>query len=1466
MLDQNYQRLKEEKKSLKNFVHYSMYSYWKYIEKFAQGRFKEIEDKIRLKCDILSTENSLITKKMHEIMKTNSDCEVKIKFLNDEVEEKQREVENSLDLHQEKDNKISELEKYYKELEAEREIMVSLFKKSSEDSKEIIELKENKILELKKSNETAKEMIILKEYKIAEMENCNTALIEINVLKDTQILELENSRVGFKEIIAAREAQIIELKERIITAETLVSDLERINRDILMEKTAQTSDLTKYISQLNEMISEKDKEITEIIRKCHEDISKISIAKDNLIHELEKSNRDFEDEINKNLTRSLQLERDCEYLVNISNEKDKQILELEKSKKDLELINAEKQNKITDLHLNNTKVEKSLSEKDHEISELRVRIDRCKLEKAEKVDKITKLENDSVNLIELVSSNRLKISKLEKLINNLDEIDVKNKLKVTELEECISKLNENIKIKQNIIFNLESREIDSIQYKSESELLKIRYAKLIDERDSKIIELERCLIGLKSEFEMQIALYYKNRNLNFIYILNAIKELKDDLNELKAVPLCILETKEMLGRIIGSAMLNATEKDKRIENLNDLISNLSNELKFKTAVNLKLKNQFQTTKNEILSVKSDLGHIRLLLAKELKVFPTNVDKIFIDLRNKIHSVTTKFKPALPEVAINNNIKKLLQNKSEVLAYFKICRFGLTNLREEYLSFQDEFLENRPKIEKIVNKMVQDNQKLLQESLLKIKFLENQIAQKNDQIQSLKMQLNMSKLKISFSLGNLSSNLKQIKSDYSGLRKFVDGVLANNKNINRSDCESIHENFGQLNNENSALKDANQFLQLQLSDFFGFKNRLENEKKALIINSNEKFKRFKVDFICIRTEVQDLAKKYDSEFEILRNDLIYHVQGCIKQGNKMKDRSIQRYDIIKQNSSTLKIHLNTLKRDFCKDRLEFLKLINLLENCLKDCKNRETLEALKNHIHSLTEKFSQEKAQDNSNYFFAINELKSQLDSKEQELERLKALSLSKSEMIEKFCESNLNTKSVLWKLRGDIAEIRLFILSNNKDFNKMKLVRNSFLAKSNTRIKEKDKINLLTIKKFKIACEIIGKFKCNLKENKLIIEDLKHQMMYLAKFVFLFNKESLNAILNFKKNSKTNLKLKEINDYAQKTKLDLEGLKNDFLRIVKFMEGFNKDVVFKIGVKNKKINEEMLSLKDNIKTLDLEKTKLFVDMNFAKKLCDNYKTFIISNSSKICHIKSENLELKLQVKNLNSDFFHSFNSFKKQLYRKINEKKLLELEKLESVVEIQTNYSENDKTAISTIILNTKFSEILNRLKIELDFITSEFELKNMTTQELNAKIRLSVEKCFHQTSEMMNSYAIDVEKNREQVLNKLNHAKEYYEIKLKEVLSGNKRSPIMSLHNEASVIQKWYRKRRFRTIFSTYKRLVFTNPIELLKQIGPGLANEYLYNPNLSKCFRFGGDTFPPQVLFNPEMLNDESTDVSTY
>ncbi|XP_051748749.1 CAP-Gly domain-containing linker protein 1 isoform X2 [Ctenopharyngodon idella] len=619
------------------------------------------------RCLLLTKDKTKLENDIMDMSKSSGDNSTLITKLNDEINRKERTLEELQNQLAEEKERAAQAEESHSQaqVQAEKEAKILTQKHQAELSN-----LQEKIKLLEKSAEDnqakAKDMHALGEKALADAVEHHS--------KEMQELHSKFEKV--QQELSVSQAESLELKKQI---EELMTFKEKAAASEKAEQTARASleQLTKENHQLQKDKSETEALVTQLKNVMQEMQGKLDA--------LTKQNSEYQENLSSDSQKISSLSKEIEELKqevtektqavdNLKNEKEKLTMELTSSHKDSDiLLNLKKECDSLNDQLKEMKMRESTlrseSEKEKEALQQSLQTQSALIsEKGKELDSLRNeldaLTKQNSEYQENLSSNSERISSLSKEIEELKQAAAEKAQAVDDLKNEKEKLTMELASSHkdsNILLNLK-KECDNLN--DQLKEMKTRESTLTSESEKEKAALQQSL-------QTQSALISeKDKELDSLR--NELKKERDSLNsQLKKIKMrestSTKETekeKAALQQSLQTQSALISEKDKELDSLRNEIAGLRSNLKSHKSENAQMQERLKGLERSVADVQitsrgddasDDSASKTLREAKENAEHQVEfLNTVIVDLQRKNEDLKSKLEK-MAEAALNGNV-------------------------------------------------------------------------------------------------------------------------------------------------------------------------------------------------------------------------------------------------------------------------------------------------------------------------------------------------------------------------------------------------------------------------------------------------------------------------------------------------------------------------------------------------------------------------------------------------------------------------------------------------------------------------------------------------------------------------------------------------------------------------------------------------------------------------------------------
>ena len=407
---------------------------------------------------------------------------------------------------------------------------------------------------------------------------------------------------------------------------------------------------------------------------------------------------------------------------------------------------------------------------------------------------------------------------------------------------------------------------------NEKNSMKNKYNSDISQISKRNTELSKLLLNKQNELnKLEKDNLDKNKEL---------ANLKLSLNNLKQNS----KIEQEKQKVIDSYKNNNTKGDNNSNNL--IIEKNKKEIEQLKNLNNTLQDKIKYYQTQIKNIKNEL-YEKIQENIELK---NNTDKQMRDMKNEYENI----------------IKELEKKNNDLESKLGDCQNFNNNLNQQIDSLNQQIVAKDIKILELnyqneqtqkKSTSLEEKNKKIEEELINKKSIDNKTNEENQQVTTLKEELEQQKI-----LNNdLYNELSKIKNEKQILTKKISNyeneLLNNNKNndINEEIKKKLNQEIENLKKENLSLKLNNEKLTNQLTDILNGNKKLDN------INNEEK-EQLKNQIFNMKTD----KEKFDNEIKVLK-----------RENEKMKEQIYRLSKSLPEEYNELQQQYNDLENKYKK---------------------------------------------------------------------------------------------------------------------------------------------------------------------------------------------------------------------------------------------------------------------------------------------------------------------------------------------------------------------------------------------------------------------------------------------------------------------------------------------------------------------------------------------------------------------
>lgn len=1129
--------------------------------------------------------------------------DIDIKDLNDRVQLKTNENNNLEEKVMELSLNLNKLKEEYSVALNEKSMLeenkdMQIKKLSEEFQQEMCEMK--KILSVRndKINQLTIDCCELKQDLERKQDNFNEQLCISNKQMETvcklrlEICELVNTLKSTNQDLITKENEINSMNDKLNQS---TKEIKNLGKEVDL-KTSENQSLTKNLylitSSLNEMQNDFDKSLINIKNKLHLYYEKIDIQTNILIkleNYLLSKKSEFQTQIDLN-------DKQKEHILVLETEKLNLLEKLKVSGEFLLNKNTEVENLEKELQHCNSIV-KNLEEKLGIMSIEKVIIETNLNETAEQLKKSQELSSEQI------SNHLTRLSNCDKEIIHLENMLEK---KQKELDEQLE-----VTLKQ-------------------SEILKS------NELEKEILE-KQVAIGINAQAKIESLMEELNE------YKSTIEKLEKNLNESK-IEKNTLETR--LQNIIEDKESANQEFIKQIQDIQHCLTELKNDLnnkqiQFEHAIeeNIKLKESFDCTENQCISLKNELEMLNDCILKKdenLKELETQNSKYSISNKN-LEKQIIEMKQSLNDKHsdLENQIKWCNEQRETIVKL---------NCEKESLCDQIKHLEDMLSHKEYEFNLCEGK---LYDCSNTINSLEIKVDEMKEENASLKLHFDETVSKLS----NENKDLTQrLEIEYQNILKIQEKIVLIQGELDKYIEQSNEQmkKIALLNGEKDALLEELNKLQEYLNEKQNALNSLQK-----ITNDNEKQyeelltlkMNLESEIVLVKTQLTNLQQESAHKLEDIEKKYME-----VEEQLKEKQSEIDEY-ISKYNSQIETIALLTSERDNLINETNTLKITLSNNNSIIEANQIKLLEY---------EKLNTDMEAKNVCLELELKHTNEQLDTTCKDLtHQLKEKEKNMSELLQKLNSEHISLEIQLKKASEQVEVISILTSEKDNLINERNALQNQLREKedilASNHIKLIDFETQLEELQIQKKCLESNLYDLNI-QSVNIQHDLTEQLETTKTKLQEVEEQLINLQTDFEKQTELiNALTSEKNNLISETNRleDCLVQTNSAVSSIQGKLDDKNEQNTKIECQNTSLMLELNQLKDQLNNLRQESSKQIIEMD--KKLCEaqeqlNHKQceikkqIILKNDSltdiyqKINDLKSIKNELELVFKKERTDF------------------------------------------------------------------------------------------------------------------------------------------------------------------------------------------------------------------------------------
>lgn len=815
-------------------------------------------------------------------------------------------------------------------------------------------------------------------------ETCKNKSVEKDLTD--KIENLTKTIISRDETINTQSETISSLNEKILTLNTKLSEKIQTYQKILSEEHSKIDKLKEEVfessialdgqkSRFEEIIKQKDQDITILVAKGEEDIKKLDDQISSLkISLLELSKENFR--LNKELVKK---ENDYQAIFEEANITDEKICQLENENKVLEMQVSDFEKKHEAVYkdvINNKKIleekekllnklEADLSEKTRNFKEVNDKLLNKKIKSKEMKEFSEEREKSLQGYTLKIESQMVELVEKESMIvilqDNIDEM--KNKIKDLEetVERVSNKAEEEFKCqKNNYDFELKEK------------------ARVVENQKRNIQQLEEDMEKCSNDLnEAKDSLAKKEKDINDL-LENSIIQKNFEVEECRKSHMVIISEKETEIENLKEALASAEKLYKyQIESLQKSLAEAESYKKTSS------KDKEKLSLDLIQSLKEQYNEEILTLRENLKKTEQNYQAEIFRLEGQFSIKLDKMKQEENLKCCKLNMEKGVLDKEIQLKNEKIEEMILEieGIKEELSNTQTENNANIEVVKKLYDNLLNKIEAHLQNTW---EDLKNKEFPKSDVEISDPSHANIAKEIFQYIHG-LDSAIKYLENELDILRLFETQIIEK-----RSETEELEKRIKVLLNENAQIKHQDEknkkILERKNTNMEKQSNKLDEmytkitDYENKIFKKKEKSKEKKDKIFKLRADNEELMKKIE-DYEKIVKELDEGIALNEEKRKEVEDSLQKQINLakseIKRLASLDKANQEELQ-SLQEKTSQMEETIVILENDVNI--RKEENDSMKKHISELEEKERAAYAEEIKQYKLQTKELERSLQA------------------------------------------------------------------------------------------------------------------------------------------------------------------------------------------------------------------------------------------------------------------------------------------------------------------------------------------------------------------------------------------------------------------------------------------------------------------------------------------------------
>lgn len=970
---------------------------------------------------------------------------------------------------------------------------------------------------------------------------------------------------NLKEQLSSLKSQNSDLNEKV---KSLINQMQSSSTKLEEDLNKEIDRLEEKVKEINEKLSYKEKEYLLLDQKYNQ-LTEENNSLTSKFKDLEGRNSDEFTSKKKNSALTTHLEAQYNDYMKKYNKIKQENIDLESKinsvQQEFKSEKLELENKLEDKQRILITIQAEIDDKNAEIEEISNEVKSLKIKHNEEIEKTkaTIYEQNEKKTKELylsIEEYKNTISNLTKSNSKLNQsIEFKNldissyKEKIEEFERTLNQKNKEISILENENTKMrELRDQEKEVFENNKKALNSELEAKENELKSELRSLEEKLTLNQNEVKKQAQIF--NNKINSLN--NQVKSLSDE--------------KQCLSELLEKEKLDCSELIRKYKEEQETTNN-EIEVKYQKIIN-NIREQLSENNSQ---TKKRLEEYNEEMEKEKKKYNSNLEELKNQHQAEIEELNQKNKDdsIIKDKEHQDYINELVKEYDQEISDYA----DQIDKLENEINFLNNTCETLRYNNDQLNSRLEDLKEMQNTTLTS---LHNNFKEEKTELILRNNELNKANLLLETEKGILQSKVK----DLTNALEIKDIEISKKTEENKESLSKLEEKIMKKKEEIKSLNLALNEIKLEKGTSTALHKQELKFKEKKIEELQEKLEKDEKDLEARRREIRN---EIESEFKSTIDNLFKDKQEIEEALHTIKKENIKLESNFKSQKSALEQELAVLKEKY----INAMKMKEDLMNAAE--KERE-------RMNSEIEKLKNNKKYVSSEVQKTIDDLKSQLTTKDEAIKELKIkldhLSSNLENKVNYYSELNNNNKEFYQK---EINTLQSIISQLKQEFTSEKAkLENSYYEKAD-KLDNKHKEQLKELKEeFSLRSEeLYQKLKDLSSENKKLLEKIEIN-------------ESERS--NIKSNIEQNLRKELDAFYKELSNKDNNELKINIINIEKkYKESMNKIILYE-----QKLFE--YENKENMHTFEMEKQK----NDYCKEI-ENLHNSISKLKTKIVNLEKD---------------------------------------------------------------------------------------------------------------------------------------------------------------------------------------------------------------------------------------------------